>query len=72
MEVLYAVTQSSRKDGVIGALKKKVMVFSQLQNLGQFGLKHWNFKELFSNWSYATVPQNMNKSFGAGQGDSQE
>ena len=30
-------------------------------DLGNFGLKHWRFKELFSYWTYATLDDGDNE-----------
>eukprot|EP00957_Ditylum_brightwellii_P114122 8700376-Ditylum_brightwellii.AAC.1 len=59
MGVLYAITQSPRKGRVVGAFKETSDGLFPSPNLGHFGLKHWHFKELFSNWPYATIPQNV-------------
>ena len=59
--VLFAVTQASKKGGIVREFHVCSDGLSPAPDLGNSGLKHWRFTELFSCWIYATLDDGDNE-----------
>ena len=53
--IFFAVKRSPKKGGIVHAFDVCSDGLSPDPDLGNFGLKHWHFKEFFSYWTYATL-----------------
>eukprot|EP00957_Ditylum_brightwellii_P004282 325263-Ditylum_brightwellii.AAC.1 len=58
---LYALTQASKISGIGCAVNKQNDGLFPAPGLGRFGLEHWHFKELLSNWTFAEAPDGVEK-----------
>eukprot|EP00957_Ditylum_brightwellii_P065319 4954183-Ditylum_brightwellii.AAC.1 len=56
---LYALTQSSKKGGIVCVFNKQSDGLFPAPDLGRIGSEHWCFKELLRHWTFAEAPNGV-------------